>query len=102
MVIKLEEETRTALLGADKILEEARVGGSRVLYEGKPVSEVRLRVAYVLSQDNSSVTLGLRLPQKKTTAEYKTSSGIFNEGDSVSALVVEDGGTYRIVGLLAP
>src|SRR3989344_4456701 len=96
-VIKLE--THTALLGADEILKEARVGGSRGFYGGKPVSGGGFRVAYVFRGDNSSVTFGLRLPHKRTITEYETSVGIFSEGDFVNALVIEDSGAYRIVGL---
>ena len=100
-VIKLEE-THTALLGADEPFREVTACGKPVYSDGKLVREIDLRVAYILRGNISSVTLGLRLPQRRTTAEYNTFSDEFKEGDLVSALVVEEKGAYRIVELVSP
>lgn len=97
----MEAETHTALLGADEIFRKVTACGRPVYSDGKLVREIDLRVAYVLRGNNSSVTLGLRLPHRRTTAEYKTPSEEFKEGDFVSALVVESElGNYRIVALI--
>ncbi len=99
VVIKLE--THTAFLGADNLVREVIIDGKPAYADGKPIREIDLRVAYVLRGNNSSATLGLRLPHRRTNVEYESSAGIFREGDFVSAWVVEsERGNYRIVALL--
>jgi len=101
VVIKLE--THTALFGADELLREVEDGGNRVYVDGKPVSEIKFRIAYVLKSSDSSATVGLRLPHKRTSIEYETSLDGLQEGDLVNARVVEiEQGNYRIVSLLGP
>lgn len=100
-MIKLEAETHTALLGADEILSEVKVGGNPVYADGKPVNEIKLRAAYVIRNPTGGSRVGLHISQRREVVEYPTFLEI-NRGDLVSALVIENGGAYRIVGLLAP
>lgn len=97
----MEAETHTALFGADPLLRGVFSDGESAYLDGKQVQELDLRVAYVIREENFSLTLGLRLPHRRTATEYNTFSDEFKEGDFVSALVVEDGWAYKIVEIVS-
>ena len=101
-VIKIETETHTVLFGADPLLREVSFEGDSAYANGKPVSEIYLRVAYVIHERNSSLTLGLRLPHRRTTVEYNIFSDEFKKGDLVSARVVKKGRAYKVIELVSP